>query len=130
MMTEEEICHRFRYAKNRREEIRILADLTASDAETIIEILRSHGLCVRVCKCRRCKQKYKQYLSLYCEPCGKEIAAEAEARRIQRKVVKDRLKRNTVLILSHQREIARITAENEELRAELGGGNAKLPVRG
>lgn len=42
-MTDEEICRSWRTAKNRRKQIKILAELTLKTPETIREILKANG---------------------------------------------------------------------------------------
>ena len=46
-MTDGEICQEYRLAKNKEEQIRILADLNRSDQQSIINILISGGENVR-----------------------------------------------------------------------------------
>ena len=43
-MTKHEICDLYRHAKNKPREVGILAELTASDKETIEEVLRDADL--------------------------------------------------------------------------------------
>lgn len=43
-MTKHEICDLYRHAKNKPREVGILAELTASDTETIEEVLRDADL--------------------------------------------------------------------------------------
>lgn len=71
-MNAHEICVMFKEARNKRYQINILADLTASDVETITEVLRDAGLYVRTAQCKRCGVWFEQYTTPYCRECETE----------------------------------------------------------
>lgn len=64
MIDYEELLRLYRNADNKAEEIQILAELTASDAETIIEVLKDHNafnpedVKDNLRTCSRCGRKY------------------------------------------------------------------------
>lgn len=59
-MTNFEISRLYQLAKDTDEEIFILADLTDSDVETIIEVLKDEGVYEekQIQKCIKCKEMY------------------------------------------------------------------------
>ena len=107
-MTADEICMSFRLAKRKGEQIRILADLTASDEETVIEVLKDHKLWVEVGKCKRCKALFWRYLSPYCPVCD-----------AARKTIMWGLEVNADALRYHSSEIRRLNAERERLEERL-----------
>lgn len=118
-MDEWEICLSFSQAKNKREQIEILAQLTASDVETILTILHTNGLCVDEGICRRCSRKTQRYLGRLCWECFWRKEEQRAEKSNMRKLYKDCIARNSVKINGLAREIARLIAENERMEGEL-----------
>lgn len=88
-MTDGEICREYRLAKNKREQIRILAELNCTDERSIIDILLRGGEKVRLIpftggrKAERdlTDEEYKLVLYRYLDILDKKIAkAEKEYR--------------------------------------------------
>lgn len=105
-MSTHDIVVSYKQSANKQEQIEILADLTASDAETIIEVLKDAGvfnpndLSFRTCK--RCGEKFfTTQVSgvVVCETCKRKKARK----KMQDKTIK-RLRK----------QIERYEAENEK----------------
>lgn len=79
-MTNDEICYLYKSAKNKDEEVFILAELTASDAETIIEVLKDAGIYEdnQIQSCIKCKE-------MYIEKCRGWICPECRRKKIYAK---------------------------------------------
>lgn len=123
-MNNHEICYSYRHAVNKTDQITILAQLTASDEDTIIEILRSEGVLdersIRHRICCRCGKEYRASSKK-----GLPVCPECRDINIQIKELEHCIRRNNAKIAEHIRNMGRITATNERLRAqieELGGG--------
>ena len=118
-MDEEEICRSFRLAKNKREMITILADLTDTDTETVAEVLGDAGLFVSESRCRKCGRKYKRLLDSVCRDCAEKIAREKAHRAAREKWVRFLIAENEVRRASLLRQAALIEAENKKLKEAL-----------
>lgn len=105
-MKSSEICNMFRAAKDKRKQIRVLANMTDSDSETIIQVLKDHGLCVRYGKCARCGFDSMLYFTKYCTECEDAIALE---------------KSLSAKVLSMSRKISALDAELKVLKGMIDG---------
>lgn len=119
-MTNAEICDSFRRADNKRQQIGILAELTATDKETVAEVLADAGLYVKECRCAKCGKPFRRIYSTTCREC-----ADKKARREMRKVgrrtwIRYQIAENEVRRQSLLRQAALIQAENERLREVMG----------
>lgn len=81
-----EICYLYKTAKDKDNEIFILGELTLSDPETIIEILKDEGVYEekQIQKCIKCKNMYIEYgRSHICQYCKKKhkLAIKRKERR-------------------------------------------------
>lgn len=117
-MDEEEIIISYRTAKDKVEQIRILAELTASDEETIIECLRAAGelkgyrkIC---CECGIEFPTLQKSGRAKCPSCREKAREERKRRENIRAHKRAQIKRNLAKIQDLQRE-------NERIRAELEG---------
>lgn len=117
-MTEEwtpsEIARSYRLAKNKYEQIKILAELTLSDDETIIQILEEQGCLQDKKVCAICGKEYQTWTVSgkgFCPDCKKK----------QRRIwyLKDKVKRNTAKIQQLGLESAKMRAEIEKLEKEV-----------
>lgn len=112
----DEICSRFRHAKDKQTQIIILANLAEIDKETVIEILKDHGLCVMKAKCNKCGKRFDRYLTPICPECmDKADRIKAEKEELRRLAEKKILK-NEALRLSLLRKIAVIDIDNKRCR--------------
>ena len=120
-MDDAEICTSFKLSQNKKMQISILAELTDTDKETIIEILKDHGLYVRMGKCQGCGKLCRQYINRLCPECEMrkaKLRAQEEARgRCIRYQIQERTQKRQGLI----REIGIIDKEIEQLKEELNG---------
>lgn len=107
-----EISIQFKQSLNKAQQINILAELTDSDTDTIIECLRDHGEYVKDARCRRCGGWYHQYLSPYCPDCEDIRAAERESIMFMIKV-------NSLKIKGLMSEINSLKKSNNMLRSTL-----------
>lgn len=117
-MNVHEICYSYRHAVNKIEQISILAQLTASDEDTIIEILRQN----KVINDKDLKHRI-------CCRCGREYRAKnrkgvpvcPECRDTNRKIldIEHVIRRNNAKIAEHIRNMGKLTATNERLREEI-----------
>ena len=72
MIETTDICYLYRTARDRDEEVFILAELTASDADTIIEVLKDAGEYEEnhIQRCIKCKELYIEMgRKLICPKC-------------------------------------------------------------
>ena len=111
-MDELEISIQFKQSLNKAQQINILADLTDTDTDTIIEILKDHGEYVTDSRCRRCGGWYHKYLSPYCPECEEIRAAERESIMFMIKV-------NSLKIKGLMSEINSLKKSNNMLRSTL-----------
>ena len=115
MYTRDDVVSLYRGAKNKKEQIKILAELTCSDTDTIIAILEDAGEfdgTYRVCT--RCGRKFAAVSNrgrAFCPYCRKN---EAEISNL-----KYELKQVTAQILELGRESARIRSKIERLQNEI-----------
>lgn len=123
-MNNHEICYSYRHAVNKMDQITILAQLTASDEDTIIEILRSEGVLderhIKTRICCRCGREYRVRTQK-----GLPVCPACRDINIQIKELEHVIRRNNAKIAEHIRNMGKITATNERLRAqieELRGG--------
>ena len=115
-MNQEEIRQSFRQSKNKREQIRILADLTDSDVDTVIEVLKDDDMCVAVTKCKRCKRVFYRYLSPFCPSCvtAMGVKQSRDALTIRHRIMTDRLRQHEQAIESLRLCINEIEFDMEE----------------
>ena len=74
----------FKFSKNKALHIFYLAEKTHTDKETVIEVLRDHGLYVKKDKCNICGATFKRYLVPMCQECidrVNDLKEKREARR-------------------------------------------------
>lgn len=114
-MDTSEICFMFRHAKDRQMQIHILADLTLSDDETIIEILKDNNLCVKQTKCRKCAQMFNKYLDPYCEPCRIMVNRAKQIERSRQAWVRQCIAENEALRQDYLKKAADLLKENTKL---------------
>ena len=120
-MDREEIVVMFRLSKNKREQISILADLTDSDEETIIEILRDSGEYVALSKCPKCHKIFPRLLSRYCESCEGLLRKQRTEEQRYKSWLRWQIKRNEVKKKSLIRQIGELEQESKRLKEELNG---------
>lgn len=118
-MDRNEILTSFRQAKDKREQVHILADLTGSDEETVEEILKDAGLYVTIAKCRKCHRTYQKYISPYCPDCKLKIETAKRKAEEYRRWVRWLIRENEVKRYSLLRQIAMIDEENRKLKETL-----------
>lgn len=113
VMDKEDIVITYKQAKNKAEQIDILADLTMSDEETIITILRDAGVNAGIKRvCGLCGREYftknKRGKAL-CLPCHEALLMEKvrEQTRIRQQISRNISRINDIL------------KENESLKREL-----------
>lgn len=117
-MTNHEIAYSYRHAVNKVEQIMILAELTLSDAETIIQILKEEkaiderDLKTRICA--RCGREFHAAYRKGIPVCNKCKDASYEIAQLEH-----RLKRNTATIANKLREIGDIAERNKKIRREI-----------
>lgn len=112
-MDSEEIVIAYKQAKNKSGQIDILADLTMSDAETIITILRDNGVNAGVMRtCCWCGRDY--YAK---DKRGKALCLPCHEAYIEEKVREE--KRIRLHISRNVAKIKELTVENEKLKREL-----------
>jgi predicted Zn-ribbon and HTH transcriptional regulator len=119
-MTSEEICIMFKQAKNKRKEIDVLADLTASDAETIAEILRGAGLYVERARCTRCGKEFGRLIVPHCAECENKLARRRMDKARRARWALWQVEQNEQRIASLRRQIALIQAESKKLMEVIG----------
>lgn len=96
--TAEEVVRYYRIARNKEEQIEILAQLTASDINTVIEVLRDAGvfdekLLKKFRKCVKCGCYIPGYhRSKYCKTCGEEADRKRRSEAAKRR---NKMKRST-----------------------------------
>lgn len=91
-MDTKEICTSFKLSQNKRMQISILAELTDTDKETIIEILRDNGLCVRMGRCKVCGKTGEMYLNNVCKDCQMEKSRRAVRENTRKSVIMFQIK--------------------------------------
>jgi hypothetical protein len=114
-MDQNEICKSFRDAKDKAMQIHVLADLTLSDDETIIEILKDNNLFVKESQCRKCGDRYKRFLSPYCEKCAEKIRKAKEHEDKRKKWVLYAVEKNEVKRAEYLRKADELRDENIKL---------------
>lgn len=112
--TKEEIIRNYEEAKDKVAQVQILAELTASDTDTIIAILEDAG--VFEPKIRTCTICYKKYKTLQ----KKGVAICPECRKVNEEVavLKRELKYITAKIQQLGLDSARIRARIEKLEGK------------
>lgn len=88
MLDVNDICYLYKTAKDKDNEVFILSQLTCSDVETIIEILKDEGLYeeYQIQKCIRCGEYYIETRRAHiCLSCKKK--ASYERRKKERRVI-------------------------------------------
>ena len=81
----DEIIWLYKVAKNPDEEIFILGELTCSDVETIIEVLKDAGVYVerKIQKCIKCKQMYiENGRAVICQSCKRKKMYERRKNKV------------------------------------------------
>lgn len=113
-----EIVRSYLQADNKTEQVFILAELTLSDTDTIIEILRNAGvlndkdLNKRICcKCGR------EYVTATFR--GVPVCDECQTRTKEISKLEYQIKRNNALIADKLREIGKIAKRSAKLRAKV-----------
>lgn len=120
-MEQDEILMMFRLSRNKREQIRILAELTDSDEETIIEVLRDNGEYVTLQKCRKCHRLFQKYLSPYCPDCEEIIQKQRTEEQRYKTWLRWQMKEIAVRKKALSRQISELNKQTEKLREELDG---------
>lgn len=116
-----EICERFRHAKDKQTQIIILSNLADIDKETVIEVLKDHGLCVRKAKCRKCGMQFDKYLTPICPDCLDKADRMKAERDERRRAAEKKILQNEALRLSLLRQIAAIDIDNKRCREIIKG---------
>ena len=118
-LSKDEIIKLYKESKHKETQVRILAELTASDTETILEILKDAGVYngAYMC-CPKCGRKYPA-LSSYsktrqCIDCRERSAKISN--------LKHRLKKNAAKMQEIQRWNVKYRAELDRLELELEHG--------
>ena len=113
-----EIVRSYQQAENKTEQVFILADLTLSDTDTIIEILKDAGaLNDKDLRKRICARCGREFISIsikgvaVCDHCQKE---KKEISKLEYQI-----KRNNAEIADKLREIGKIAKRNAKLRAKV-----------
>ena len=109
--TNEEIVQSFHEAKDKTKQIQILAELTCSDPETIIEILEDAN--VFQPKIRTCSICYKRYKTINLK--GKPVCAECKAASEEIASLRRELKYLTAKIQQYGLESAKIRSKITKL---------------
>lgn len=110
--TRPEIARQYRLARDKYKQIVILAQLTASDVETIMQILEEEG-CLKDKKvCGICGKEYPT-----CN--GKGVCPDCKRKERRIYYLNDKVKQNTAKIQQLGIESARMRAEVDRLRKEL-----------
>ena len=111
----EQILRLYRIAENKGEQILILAELTASDAETIIEVLKDHGVfnpedvADSLRECSACGRKY-----IARDKRGRAVCPDCAF--LRQKQRDNERKRQRMEARREQREKAEARAERKEKR--------------
>jgi ssDNA-binding Zn-finger/Zn-ribbon topoisomerase 1 len=119
-LTKEEVVFMYRKAKFKTEQIHILAELTASDTDTILEILKDAGAFRGAYRtCPRCG---KQYPVLQKRVKKDALCSECSKLRRRISMTKGNIKRNLARInelqranVKHREELDRLEAEYENV---------------
>ena len=114
-MENNDICFFFQNAKDKREQIYILAQLTNSDTDTIIEVLKDHKLCVKYAKCRKCSKLFPKYLDPYCEQCRVMVERAKRHEVEKQKYVLKRITENEILRKDYLLKASELQIENTKL---------------
>ena len=120
-MDQTEITTSFRQARNKSEQIRILADLSDTDTETVIEVLKDNDMCVSVAKCRRCGRTFQKYLRPYCPTCERLIAAQKRQAENYKRWVLWQIKQNAVKRKALVRMVKDLDIDTQRLKEEING---------
>ena len=114
----EEVVRSYKQALNKTEQVLILAELTLSDTDTILEILRDAGVLkqyeVKKRICARCGREFvtrRDRGVMVCDHCAEtkhEIA-----------ILEQKIKRNVAHIANKLREIGDIAERNKKIRREI-----------
>lgn len=86
MIDVNDICYLYKSAKNKDEQVFILADLSCSDPETIIEILKDEGLYEenQIQQCLRCGIYYIETRRAHiCLSCKRKASYERRKRKLK-----------------------------------------------
>lgn len=113
-----EVVRSFKQAANKTEQVFILAELTLSDTDTIIEILDEAGVL-----------NYKDLNRRICCKCGREyitttfkgvpVCDNCQSITKERSKLEYQIKRNNALIADKLREIGKIEKRNKNLRDKI-----------
>lgn len=82
----DKVCDYFKRSANKAMAIVVLADNLGADRETVIQILKEHGLYVKKDTCQCCGETFNRYIKGYCDSCLErmdEVKASRERRRQQ-----------------------------------------------
>lgn len=119
MWTKEEIVRNFTFAKNKEKQVEILADLTQTDIDTILQILEEAGAFEP--KKRVCAWCYRTYNTIHVQ--GKAVCPEC--RKTTQKIIelKRELKYITARIQQLGMDSAKIRSEINRLEAKRNDKN-------
>lgn len=115
-MDKQEICTSFRMAKNKQNQITVLAQLTDSDVETIDEILFDHGLYIREDRCTRCGRIFQRCGKPYCRDCETRLFRSKAEKDARKKWIRYQIRENEARKMSLMRQIALLDQENQRLK--------------
>lgn len=114
-MTNYEIAYSYKHAVNKVEQIQILADLTLSDADTIIQILKDEGVLddkdMKHRICARCGREFRAAYLKGVPVCPKCKDASYEIAQLEYQ-----LKLNIAKVSTKLREIGKIAEKNVRIR--------------
>lgn len=116
MTTQEEMCELFKGAQNKRQQVRILAELTDTDVETVVEILRDAGLYVRSRRCKKCGKLFKAYVSPLCRECEEAAARDRKQERARARWIAYEIERSKQRKASLLRQVALVDLEIQRLK--------------
>jgi hypothetical protein len=114
----EEIVRSYLHSQNKTEQIFILAELTLSDTDTIIEVLKDAGvLQIRDIHKRICCRCGREYIT----PTFKGTPVCNRCQGIQKEIKKQEyaLKRMTAQMQDHTRKIGELKVQSEKIRERI-----------
>lgn len=118
MITDYDITYLYRHAVNKVEQVSILAQLTGSDEDTIIQILKNEGVlderASRHRICCRCGKEYRVSSKR-----GLPVCPQCRDVNVKIKEIEHDIRRNNARIAEHIRNMGKLTATNERLRKEI-----------
>lgn len=118
-MDAREIESRFIKSTDRAQAIHDLAKMSESDEETIIEVLKDKGICVKVARCQKCGRAFPMYLSPFCYTCEGVVKQRRELGKLNDAIIEYQIKKNATKKHELIMEIIRLDLELARLKEEL-----------